>query len=251
MLGNFNNIKLKRIVNFYIKNKYQFNNFSTKKLIENLEYQLKTYKNKKTFKTKANTQFNFILKTQLEKLTPLIQSKNESYLFLKKKEIYKLSKNLMVLKKLTEKEKFPNKILNSNKFHFQTINEFYRLKKKYKELPKTKKFPKFCFRFLPKNTIFTLVSPENKILTAASTSAAGFKNSKQKTYFACRQGVYFMGQKAQDLGLKKLIVESKGKARGRRFTTNILKKFKIKIIGVKNKASSAHNGCRPSKVRRL
>lgn len=101
------------------------------------------------------------------------------------------------------------------------------------------------------NTIVTLTDLLGKTKVWVSCGSIGFKGSKRSSKFAGQAAVEFLGSKIKNLGYKYVVLHLKGLGRGRNVSVKGLKKSGLKIYFIKDFTSIAHNGCRPSKLRRL
>jgi len=84
-----------------------------------------------------------------------------------------------------------------------------------------------------------------------SAGIAGLTGARRSTVYASQQTALLMGDKLLEKRIKTAIVCFKGFGRGRKSVMKSLKKKKIKILQMFDMTSLAHNGCRPSKKRRL
>ena len=101
------------------------------------------------------------------------------------------------------------------------------------------------------NTIVTLTDLLGKTKAWVSCGSIGFKGSKRSSRFAGQAAVEFLGSKIKSLGYKYVVLHLNGLGRGRNVSVKGLKKSGLRIYFIKDFTSIAHNGCRPSKLRRL
>ena len=102
-----------------------------------------------------------------------------------------------------------------------------------------------------KNTIITLTDLNGNVVSWASSGALGFKGSRKSTPFAAGQASEKAALEAIELGLKKVKVEVKGPGSGRESAVRSLGVAGLEVISIKDVTPIPHNGCRPSKRRRV
>ena len=100
------------------------------------------------------------------------------------------------------------------------------------------------------NTIIQAQFP-NKQNLVVSAGTTGLTGARRSTVYAAQQTALLVGTKLQEKKIKNAIVFFQGFERGRKTIIKGLKKKKIKVIQIFDKTSIPHNGCRPSKKRRL
>lgn len=100
------------------------------------------------------------------------------------------------------------------------------------------------------NTIINaqLANKQNLIV---SSGTAGLTGARRSTVYAAQQTAFLMGDKLQEKNINNAIVFFKGFGRGRKPVIKGLKKKKINIRQIFDMTPISHNGCRPSKKRRL
>jgi len=101
------------------------------------------------------------------------------------------------------------------------------------------------------NTIVTLTDLLGKTKAWVSCGTVGFKGSKRSSRFAGQAAIELLGSKAKTLGYRYVVLHLNGLGRGRNVSVKGLKKSGLRIYFIKDFTSIAHNGCRPSKLRRL
>lgn len=103
------------------------------------------------------------------------------------------------------------------------------------------------------NTLITVTdysNPENSICWS-SAGICGLKGTKKSTPFASQMVAKNIGAKAMDFGIKEIYIILKGVGKGRQSCVKALQSFGFKILGIEEKISIPHNGCRPPKRRKL
>ena len=101
------------------------------------------------------------------------------------------------------------------------------------------------------NTIITLTDINGNVISWASSGALGFKGSRKSTPFAAGQASEKAALEAIELGLKKVKVEVKGPGSGRESAVRSLGVAGLEVVSIKDVTPIPHNGCRPSKRRRV
>ena len=101
------------------------------------------------------------------------------------------------------------------------------------------------------NTIITITDPKGNTLMWASGGSIGYKGSRRSTSYAAQIVGQQLGAKARDLGIFKLAIIIKGIGEGRNTAPKGLQKAGLKITSIQDVTPMPHNGCRPSKRRRV
>ena len=101
------------------------------------------------------------------------------------------------------------------------------------------------------NTIVTVTDSEGNTVSWGSAGSAGFKGSRKSTPFAAQIAAETAGKAAVECGVKNLEVRIKGPGPGRESTVRALNALGFKITAISDVTPVPHNGCRPSKKRRI
>ena len=101
------------------------------------------------------------------------------------------------------------------------------------------------------NIIMTLTNKSGQAISWSSAGKMGFKGSKKNTPYAASQAAADCGKAAYDLGLRKVEVFVKGPGSGRESAIRTLQTTGIEVTTIKDITPLPHNGCRPSKRRRV
>jgi len=101
------------------------------------------------------------------------------------------------------------------------------------------------------NIIITLTNKSGQAVSWSSAGKMGFKGSKKNTPYAAGQAAADCGKVAYDLGLRKVEVFVKGPGSGRESAIRTLQTSGIEVTTIKDITPLPHNGCRPSKRRRV
>ena len=101
------------------------------------------------------------------------------------------------------------------------------------------------------NTIITITDDNGNALAWSSAGHKGFKGSRKSTPYAAQIAADTAATKAQEHGLKTLVVKLKGPGSGRETALRALQSRGFKILSIKDVTPMAHNGSRPPKKRRV
>jgi small subunit ribosomal protein S11 len=101
------------------------------------------------------------------------------------------------------------------------------------------------------NIILTLTNKSGQAISWSSAGKMGFKGSKKNTPYAAGQAAADCGKVAYDLGLRKVEVFVKGPGAGRESAIRTLQTTGIEVTTIRDITPMPHNGCRPSKRRRV
>ena len=101
------------------------------------------------------------------------------------------------------------------------------------------------------NTIITITDRQGNALSWATSGGAGFRGSRKSTPFAAQVAAEAGGKAAQEYGVKNLEVKIKGPGPGRESAVRALNAVGFKITSIADVTPVPHNGCRPSKKRRI
>jgi len=102
------------------------------------------------------------------------------------------------------------------------------------------------------NTIITLTDLQGNVITWSSGGHQGrYKGSRKSTAFAAQLAARFCAQEAIQGGMKKVECWIKGPGSGREAAVRSLKAEGLDVIRIKDCTSIPHNGCRPTKRRRM
>ena len=101
------------------------------------------------------------------------------------------------------------------------------------------------------NTIITITDNTGNTISWSSSGNKGFKGSRKSTPFAAQLAAEEAGKKAMDHGMKNIEVIVKGPGNGRKSAKRALNSTGLNITIIKDITPIPHNGCRPSKRRRV
>ena len=100
-------------------------------------------------------------------------------------------------------------------------------------------------------TIFTITDTSGNTISWSSSGNKGFKGSRKSTPFAAQLAAEEAGKKAMEHGMKHVEVVIKGPGNGRESAIRALGSTGLNITVIKDITPIPHNGCRPSKRRRV
>ena len=101
------------------------------------------------------------------------------------------------------------------------------------------------------NTIITITDNTGNTISWSSSGNKGFKGSRKSTPFAAQLAAEEAGKKAMEHGMKNIEVVVKGPGNGRESAIRALNSSGLNISIIKDITPIPHNGCRPSKRRRV
>ena len=101
------------------------------------------------------------------------------------------------------------------------------------------------------NTIVTFTDTNGEVICWSTAGAKGFKGSRKSTPFAAQLAAEEAGKKAIEHGMKNIEVVVKGPGNGRESAIRALNSTGLNISIIKDITPIPHNGCRPSKRRRV
>ncbi len=101
------------------------------------------------------------------------------------------------------------------------------------------------------NTIVTITDSDGAVIAWSTGGKAGFKGSRKSTSFAAQMVAQQAGSEAKTYGLDRIEVWVKGPGSGRESAVRALQAMGMKISAIRDVTPVPHNGCRPSKRRRV
>jgi len=101
------------------------------------------------------------------------------------------------------------------------------------------------------NTIITFADESGNTISWATSGAAGFKGSRKSTPFAAQVAAEEAAVKAMDHGVKNVTVLVKGPGSGRESAMRAIAAVGLNVTSIRDVTPIPHNGCRPSKRRRV
>ena len=101
------------------------------------------------------------------------------------------------------------------------------------------------------NIIISLTNEAGQVISWSSAGKMGFKGSKKNTPYAAQLAATDCAKIAHDLGLRRVKVYVKGPGAGRESAIRTLHQNGIEVSEIMDGTPMPHNGCRPSKRRRV
>ncbi|MUH43175.1 MAG: 30S ribosomal protein S11, partial [Actinobacteria bacterium] len=97
----------------------------------------------------------------------------------------------------------------------------------------------------------SITDPSGAVISWASAGQVGFKGSRKSTPFAAQMAAEAAARRAMEHGMKKVDVFVKGPGSGRETAIRSLQAAGLEVGAIQDVTPSPHNGCRPSKRRRV
>jgi len=101
------------------------------------------------------------------------------------------------------------------------------------------------------NTIITITDLSGNTVAWSSAGNQGMKGSRKSTPFAAQIAAEAAAKKAVDMGMRKVEVFVKGPGAGREAAVRALQAAGLDVEIIRDVTPIPHNGCRPSKRRRV
>jgi small subunit ribosomal protein S11 len=101
------------------------------------------------------------------------------------------------------------------------------------------------------NTIVSMTDKNGNVVTWCSSGMVGFKGSRKNTPYAASLAAEKATKEALDMGMIRVEVRVKGPGGGRESAIRSIAAAGIEITAIKDVTPLPHNGCRPSKKRRV
>lgn len=101
------------------------------------------------------------------------------------------------------------------------------------------------------NTIITFSDPSGNTVAWGSCGGAGFKGSRKSTPFAAQVAAEQAAKKATENGMRSVSVVVTGPGSGRESAIRAIAQAGIKVTSIRDITPIPHNGCRPTKKRRV
>ncbi len=101
------------------------------------------------------------------------------------------------------------------------------------------------------NTIITVADTQGNTISWATAGGSGFRGARKSTPYAAQVACEKAIRTAQDMGLQRVKVLVKGPGPGRDSSMRVINAMGVKITEITDVTPLPHNGCRPSKQRRV
>jgi small subunit ribosomal protein S11 len=100
-------------------------------------------------------------------------------------------------------------------------------------------------------SIVSISDSRGNIISWSSSGSCGFKGSRKSTPFAAQTATNLALKKAIDRGITQVEINVSGPGSGRETSIRAVQLLGVGIVSIKDVTSIPHNGCRPSKKRRI
>ena len=101
------------------------------------------------------------------------------------------------------------------------------------------------------NTIVSITDARGNVVAWGTPGKAGFKGSRKSTPYAAQMAAESAARTALDMGMRKVDVKVKGAGTGREPAVRALKNAGLEVLTIRDVTGTPHNGCRPSKKRKV
>lgn len=101
------------------------------------------------------------------------------------------------------------------------------------------------------NTTVTITDIVGNTVSWCTAGTMGFKGSRKATPFAAQVTAEDAAKKAMDQGMRQVAVMVKGPGSGRESALRAIQSSGLRITYIRDVTPIPHNGCRPSKRRRV
>lgn len=101
------------------------------------------------------------------------------------------------------------------------------------------------------NTQVSITDMNGNVIGWASAGRVGFKGSRKSTAYAAMQVAQEAARQAMAHGVKEVEIRVSGPGAGRESAIRALQAIGLEILTIKDVTPVPHNGCRPSKKRRV
>ena len=101
------------------------------------------------------------------------------------------------------------------------------------------------------NTLISITDKQGNAIAQSSSGAQGFRGSRKSTPFAAQKAAEAVGDKVRIAGVDSLEIQVRGPGSGRESAIRGLNSKGFKITKITDVTPIPHNGCRPSRRRRV
>ena len=101
------------------------------------------------------------------------------------------------------------------------------------------------------NTLVTITDMNGETVCWDSAGTIGFKGARKSTPFAATRAGESAGQKARKIGMSEVEIRIRGSGAGRESAVNGIVSTGLRVTAVEDHTPVPHNGCRPTKRRRV
>ena len=100
-------------------------------------------------------------------------------------------------------------------------------------------------------TLVSITDARGNVVAWGTPGKAGFKGSRKSTPYAAQMAAESAARTALDMGMRKVDVKVKGAGTGRESAVRALKNAGLEVLTIRDVTGTPHNGCRPSKKRKV
>lgn len=101
------------------------------------------------------------------------------------------------------------------------------------------------------NLIVCAANAGGEVIAWSSSGKMGFRGSRKSTPYAAQVTSKNCAELAYEYGLRRVHVHLKGAGPGREAAVRAVRVAKIDVLSIRDVTPIPHNGCRPSKRRRM
>ncbi len=101
------------------------------------------------------------------------------------------------------------------------------------------------------NTMITITDTNGETLCWASAGTVGFKGTRKSTPFAAQRAGERVAHAARRFGVTEVEIKVRGPGSGRESAISALQQAGLRVQSIEDVTPLPHNGCRPSKRRRV
>ncbi len=101
------------------------------------------------------------------------------------------------------------------------------------------------------NTVITITDLGGNAVSWATAGGSGFKGARKSTPFAAQVAADTATKKAMEHGMREVEVQVKGPGSGREAAIRAVQAAGLNVTVIRDVTPIPHNGCRPSKKRRV
>jgi small subunit ribosomal protein S11 len=101
------------------------------------------------------------------------------------------------------------------------------------------------------NTLITFTDRQGNVISWSTSGSNGYRGSRKSTPYAAQIAAEIASDRALEFGVKNVDVLVKGPGPGRESAVRSIASKGIKVTSIADITPLPHNGCRPSKRRRV
>ena len=110
---------------------------------------------------------------------------------------------------------------------------------------------KYFLIIVQKIPIVSVTDMRGNVISWSSSGACGFKGSRKSTPFAAQTTTEIAVKKALDQGIRQIEINVSGPGSGRDTAIRAIQNLGLGILMIRDVTRIPHNGCRPTKKRRI